>query len=66
MSIKYKTIVLNYDQTRKADPHLTKQLLKHLNPSKNGLYLDIGCGTSNYTSALQEQGFRFIGENAAL
>ena len=61
MPAKYNKIGINYNQTRKADSHLTEQLLKHLNPSKNGLYLDIGCGTGNYTSALQNKGFKFIG-----
>lgn len=61
MSTKYNIIGTNYNQTRKADPYLTEQLLKHLNPSKGGLYLDIGCGTGNYTSELQKKGFQFIG-----
>ena len=61
MSIKYNKIGINYNQTRKADPYLTEQLLKHLNPNKKGIYLDIGCGTGNYTNALQEKGFQFIG-----
>ncbi|BAO76712.1 class I SAM-dependent methyltransferase [Winogradskyella sp. PG-2] len=61
MSAKYNQIGINYNQTRKADPHLTEQLLKHLNPKKEDLYLDIGCGTGNYTSELQKKGFQFIG-----
>ncbi|WP_179018376.1 class I SAM-dependent methyltransferase [Winogradskyella forsetii] len=61
MSTKYNQIGINYNQTRKADPYLTEQLVKHLNPKKEGLYLDIGCGTGNYTIALQEKGFQFIG-----
>ncbi|EDP69470.1 putative MerR-family transcriptional regulator [Flavobacteriales bacterium ALC-1] len=61
MSTKYNKIGINYNQTRKADSYLTEQLLKHLNPNKNGLYLDIGCGTGNYTSDLQKKGFQFIG-----
>ena len=61
MSTKYNKIGINYNQTRKADPYLTEQLLKHLNPNKEGLYLDIGCGTGNYTNALQKKGFQFIG-----
>jgi SAM-dependent methyltransferase len=61
MSTKYNQIGINYNQTRKADSYLVEQLLKHLNPSKNDLYLDIGCGTGNYTSELQKKGFQFIG-----
>ncbi len=61
MSTKYDTIGINYNQTRKADPYLTDQLLKHLNPNKDGLYLDIGCGTGNYTNEFQKRGFQFIG-----
>lgn len=61
MSTKYNKIGTNYNQTRKADPYLVEQLLKHLNPNKDGFYLDIGCGTGNYTSELQKKGFQFIG-----
>jgi len=61
MPAKYNKIGINYNQTRKADPYLTEQLLKHLNPSKDGLYLDIGCGTGNYTCELQKKGFNCIG-----
>lgn len=60
-SAKYNKIGIDYNLTRKADPYLTEQLLKHLNPHKEGLYLDIGCGTGNYTNALQEKGVQFIG-----
>lgn len=61
MSTKYNNIGVNYNQTRKADPYLTSQLLKHLNPNKDGLYLDIGCGTGNYTNEFQKRDFNFIG-----
>lgn len=61
MSTKYNNIGINYNQTRKADPYLTSQLLKHLNPNKDGLYLDIGCGTGNYTNEFQKRDFNFIG-----
>ena len=49
MDIKYNKIGTNYNQTRRADPFLTECLFKHLNPKTKGLYLDIGCGTGNYT-----------------
>ena len=61
MEIKYNKIGINYNQTRKADPYLTEQLLSLLNPKEGGLYLDIGCGTGNYTHELQKRGFQFIG-----
>ena len=57
----YNKIGINYNETRKADSYLTEQFLKHLNPNKDGLYLDIGCGTGNYTNALQQKGYEFIG-----
>lgn len=58
---KYDTIGTGYNDTRKADPYLVKRLLHWLAPSSGGIYLDIGCGTGNYTHALQQKGLRFIG-----
>lgn len=64
--VKYNHIGLDYNNTRKADPHLIAQLLRYLNPHEDGVYLDIGCGTGNYTNALQEKGFRFIGMDPSI
>lgn len=61
MEIKYDTIGANYNQSRKADKYLAGRLLFHLNPKKNACYLDIGCGTGNYTNEFQKKGFQFIG-----
>lgn len=61
MQPKYDKIGIQYNQTRKSDAHLTSRLLHHLKPKKSGLYLDIGCGTGNYTDALQQKGFQFVG-----
>ena len=61
MKPKYDNIGIGYNLTRKADRYLTEQLLHHLQPSSTGLYLDIGCGTGNYTHALQQKGLNFIG-----
>lgn len=58
---KYDTIGKGYNQTRRADPYLASRLLHHLAPEKDGRYLDIGCGTGNYTHVLQQAGFNFIG-----
>lgn len=61
MEVKYDKIGTDYNLTRKADKYLTEQLLRHLKPIKSGKYLDIGCGTGNYTNELQKSGFQFIG-----
>ncbi|MGB5498441.1 MAG: class I SAM-dependent methyltransferase, partial [Maribacter sp.] len=61
MKVKYDKIGIDYNLTRKADKYLTEQLLFHLDPKENGLYLDIGCGTGNYTNELQKRGFQCIG-----
>ena len=61
MEVQYDKIGTQYNATRKADPFLTKKLLEHLNPKSEGLYLDIGCGTGNYTDALQKKGIQCIG-----
>lgn len=61
MKTKYDKIGIDYNQTRNADKYLTERLLCHLNPVSGGRYLDIGCGTGNYTDKLQKKGFEFIG-----
>ncbi|HMQ45946.1 MAG TPA: class I SAM-dependent methyltransferase [Saprospiraceae bacterium] len=61
MFAKYDHIGQNYNCTRKADPYLSQRLLHHLQPRLDGIYLDIGCGTGNYTHALAQKGYRFIG-----
>ena len=66
MKAKYDRIGVNYDQTRKADPFIASRLLFHLQPHLEGIYLDIGCGTGNYTHELQKDGFRVIGIDPSL
>ena len=61
MKAKYDKIGTGYNATRKADSYLTERLFHYLNPQPDGLYLDIGCGTGNYTHAIQSKGFDFIG-----
>jgi len=61
MEAQYDKIGIDYNLTRRADKYLTEQLMFHLKPNKEGLYLDIGCGTGNYTNELQKKGFQFIG-----
>lgn len=61
MKVKYDEIGNSYNKTRRADPSITNKFLKHLNPKQDGIYLDIGCGTGNYTNELQKKGLRLIG-----
>ena len=58
---KYDTIGKTYNQTRTADPYLLERLYKHLNPHADGSYLDIGCGSGNYTNQLYKKGVNIMG-----
>jgi len=61
MKTKYDRIGDNYNLTRKADTFISDRLFYHLNPDKNKQYLDLGCGTGNYTIELFKKGVRIIG-----
>ncbi len=61
MQTKYDRIGFNYNETRKPDPYLAQRLIELLDPKPTGLYLDIGCGTGNYTSKIQQRGIQLIG-----
>jgi ubiquinone/menaquinone biosynthesis C-methylase UbiE len=61
MEAKYNHIGKGYNNTRRADPYLLERLHYHLNPINEGFYLDIGCGTGNYTAQLHDEETRFIG-----
>ena len=61
MEAKYDQIGKQYNRTRKAAPYLLERLHHHLDSRAGGHYLDIGCGTGNYTIKLQARGGRFTG-----
>ncbi len=61
MTVKYNSIGVNYNLTRQADSYIAEKLLQFLQPKTNAPYLDIGCGTGNYTNALFKKGVSFIG-----
>ncbi len=60
-SVKYNRIGRNYNNTRKADPYLVERMAHYLNPESGHTYLDIGCGTGNYTRALSALNGNYIG-----
>lgn len=61
LDIKYDKIGKGYDRTRRADGYLGDRILSLLDPLNEGHYLDIGCGTGNYTILLQQKEFHFTG-----
>ncbi len=60
MTSKYDRIGVNYNETRKADNYLSGRMHDLLRSKPEGLYLDVGCGTGNYTIELAKKGVNFI------
>lgn len=56
MEAIYDRIGDNYDTTRKADPQILSQLQSLLNVMDGKKYLDVACGTGNYTSEISDFG----------
>lgn len=61
VSAEYNRIGDSYDMTRRADSAIEQALADYLNLRGAGQYLDIGCGTGNYTCALAGQGGAWTG-----
>lgn len=59
--ITYDKIGQDYNSTRKADPIITNRLISFLAPKTGLKYLDIGCGTGNYTIGLANFGINICG-----
>lgn len=56
MDAIYDKIGNHYDTTRKADPYISSQFNQFLNIKDQQNYLDIACGTGNYTTELSKLG----------
>jgi len=61
MKSKYDTIGVDYNTTRKADNYISQRISSLLKPIKGKKYLDIGCGTGNYTSAIFNKNYKIVG-----
>jgi ubiquinone/menaquinone biosynthesis C-methylase UbiE len=57
----YNTIGVGYNDNRAADPYIAERIIAQLSPTSEGIYLDIGCGTANYTHYIAKQGYTFYG-----
>lgn len=61
----YDSIGAGYDSTRRADPYLAARLTHHLALVPDGHYLDLACGTGNYTTVMAAQAGRWIGVDSS-
>lgn len=66
MKAKYDRIGGKYNRTRRADKYLTERLVSNLSSTVDGKYLDIGCGTGNYTIALSERNIDLVGVDPSI
>ncbi len=65
MTALYDKIGVGYDTTRKPDPFLLGRLVELLSPQSGRRYVDVACGTGNYTIALASAGIRITGFDAS-
>ena len=61
MDVTYDKIGHGYNLTRKGEPKIANDVMSLLNPIEDELFLDIGCGTGNYTVFFEKSGLNCIG-----
>lgn len=61
----YDAIGASYPATRRADAAIVSALAMHLGLHADGQYLDLGCGSGNYTLALAARGGRWLAIDAS-
>jgi SAM-dependent methyltransferase len=64
--VLYDRIGVGYDATRRADPYLATRMAHLLGLRGQGRYLDLACGTGNYTASLATRGGQWTGIDAAI
>jgi len=60
MDAPYDTIGRSYSTTRRADPRIVTELVRHLALPRGSVIADIGAGTGNYTNALADASYRVL------
>lgn len=66
MTTIYNQIGHHYNRSRKADPFLVSRMYNGLHCGSDKIYLDIGCGTGNYTRELQVLGLEMVGVDPSI
>lgn len=61
MQSLYNSIGATYGATRRADPEILRALAQYSGLTVEGSFLDLGCGTGNYTCALAALGGHWHG-----
>jgi ubiquinone/menaquinone biosynthesis C-methylase UbiE len=61
----YDRVGSAYDATRCADSYIVGRLLTHLGGVRGAQYIDVACGTGNYTLALAAAGLSVTGVDAS-
>ena len=59
--VLYNLIGDNYNATRVSDPYIAEIIYSSIINNPKGIYLDIGCGTGNYTIAIADKGLNMYG-----